>query len=287
MNRRQFLTRTTAAAVSGLVLATTRSGIAAEAGDSDFCFCVIADPHTADGETKGLEKYGTGVDRLMTCVRMMEEMPQADRPDFILVAGDLHLDAFKECVPKVAIPMHVTPGNHESTKELRKLLRSLFPGDFKIDGKESDYYSFVHKGVRVISMCDAGMGGEHVGQLCSENITPSGQCEWLEKELAAPESKKILFAHIPTQRDGRDENMFLSRNDSRWFNKLVKETQPTALFFGHLHHPTEEYAVGATRVFQVRSCCWNFNQKPIGFLHVRVTPDGLTIRDIETGSYSG
>lgn len=285
MNRRRFLQGIAVTAGLGWIGGTPKRTAAAQVpGDSpSFCFCAVADPHTAEAPKPGLERYGSGVDKLEACIRAMETMEAADKPDFILLLGDLHPDALKLCLPQVKIPIHATPGNHESDQEKRKQLRVLFPNDFKIGGEDSDYYSFIHKGVRFIAVCDAGQGGEHVGQFCSQNIVPSGQCEWIEKELDSEEPKKILFAHIPTERNGEDRDMFLGRNDSRWFNKLVAEKQPTAMFFGHLHRPTEEYRIGQTRVFQLRSCCWNFDRAPIGFLHVRVTPEGIVTREILTG----
>ena len=66
----------------------------------------------------------------------------------------------------------------------------------------------------------------------------------------------------------------------RQFNDLVRRTRPAAIFFGHLHQPTATYRLGSTDVWQVRSCCWNFNGAPVGFLHVRVGPAGLAVREI-------
>ncbi len=285
MERRTFLARLGGAAVSAAWGAGAVSATAAAAGACEaFCFCVAADPHCNDGPGKGMEALGSGADRFMRCVAAMEALPPEDQPDFLLVAGDLHLKGFLPLLKDLRIPLHVTAGNHESSAADRKALREAFPQDFTLDGKPADYYSFTHKGARFISACDAGMGGEHIGGFCSENIQPRGQCEWLERELSAPEPLKILFTHIPTERNGEDREMHLNRNDSRWFNALVREKRPAALFFGHLHQPTEEYLMGDTRVWQVRSCCWNFGNAPIGFLHVRVGADGLTVREIITGT---
>ncbi len=287
LDRRQFLIR--AAGVGAGIVLADRIHTAEAAEDpkvpAPFCFCVVADPHCSETPKEGLVKEGSGLDKFFKTVDAMKQLPEEDKPDFILLLGDIHVDTLKPRLSEVGIPMHATPGNHEADQETRKALRALFPGDFSIDGKPSDYYSFVHKGVRFIGMCDAGKGGEHVGQLCSENITPSGQCEWLERELAAPEPGKVLFAHIPPEPNGQDRNMYLSRNDSRWFNALVQEKQPTAMFFGHLHNATAEYAIGKTRVFTVRSSCWNSGKAPIGFLHVRMSGDGIQMREIETGRY--
>ena len=286
MHRREFMRRIALGA--GAVAANAAFGVAsaAEANPQSFCFCVATDPHCSEGPKEGLEALGTGVDKFLRALRMMEALEDDDRPDFVLVTGDIHPKALEGRLDGVKIPIHPVAGNHESDPEIRKLLRAMFPADFHIGGKPSDYYSFTHKGARFIGVCDAGKGGEHIGQFCSENIQPSGQCEWLERELSAPEPKKFVFAHIPPERHGEDRDMHMSRNDSRWFNQLVREKKPTALFFGHLHQPTEEYLEGESRVFVVRSCGWNFDKKPVGFLHVSVTQDGIKTREIETGRYA-
>jgi len=291
--RRDFIRQTMAGAAA--VTAAGFSAPSANAVDGQaattalqpesFCFCVAADPHCGEPPKEGLETMGDGVAKFVRCFEVLQGLDEAERPDFLLVAGDVHPWALLGHEDKLAIPVYATAGNHESSREKRQQLRQVFGRGFERDGKESDYYSFVHKGVRFVAMCDAGSGGDHVGHLCSETISPAGQCEWLEQELAQPEPK-ILFAHIPPQPDGADVTMYLSRNDSRWFRELVERTKPQALFFGHLHKPTEEYSIGETRCFNVRSCCWNFGRAPLGLLHVRVTPAGLQVRELETERYT-
>ncbi len=286
MNRREFM-RGLAVGAGGVVArAAFGAASAPEIAAQSFCFCVATDPHCSEGPKEGLESLGSGVDKFLRALRMMEEMAGEERPDFVLVTGDIHPQALAGKLDGVKIPIHAVPGNHESDPDTRKALREMFPDDFHMDGKPSDHYSFVHKGARFIGVCDAGKGGEHIGQFCSENIQPNGQCEWLEKELSGPEPRKFVFAHIPPERHGEDRDMHMSRNDSRWFNQLVREKKPTALFFGHLHRPTEEYMAGESRVFTVRSCSWNFDRKPVGFLHVKVTETGMETREIETGQYA-
>lgn len=247
-----------------------------------FCFCVIADCHCAEPLKQGKEGLGDGVAKFLRCIDAIQRLDEGERPDFVLLAGDVHPWALQGHEQKLTVPIYAVAGNHESSREKRKQLRQVFGRGFEREGQESDYYSFVHKGIRFIAMCDVGSGGDHVGHLSSELIAPPGQCEWLENQLAQPEPA-ILFAHIPPMRNGLDAGMCLGRNDSRWLNGLIEQTKPKALFFGHLHKPTEEYRIGDTRCFNVRSCCWNFGDAPVGFLHVRVADDTLTVREIETG----
>lgn len=295
MDRRGFLKASVASAVgagAALLRRATAHGREVppeqppvEGGDApSFAFCVVADPHCSEGPKAGLDHLGNGVDKFFACMRRMEKLSRDERPDFVLVVGDVHLWELRKHLDTVHIPMHVIAGNHESGGAKREM-RDLFPDDFKKRGKEADYYSFVHKGVRFIGVCDAGAGGDHIGQLCSEDFGPRGQCEWLEEELAAPERRKIVFAHIPPEPEGRDRNMYLSRNDSRYFNDLMRGAQPTAMFFGHLHRETTEHMIGRTRSITLRSCCWNSQRAPLGFMVVRATPEGITTREVITGVY--
>jgi 3',5'-cyclic AMP phosphodiesterase CpdA len=285
IGRRDFLR---GAAVGAGILAQ-RESQAQEARTglvAPFTFAVVADTHCGENPKPGIEKYGTGVDKFMACVRAMEALEGEDRPDFMLHVGDVHPWALDGKMDAVTIPVHAIAGNHESTKEKRTQLRDLFPDDFIVDGKPSDFYAFVHQGVRFIGLCNAGRGGEHVGQFCSEIINPRGQCEWFEEQLAKPEARKVVFAHVPPELEGKDRNMFMGRNDARWFNALIGQHQPDAMFFGHLHQKTEEHRVEETRSINLRSCCWNFGQAPLGFMLVQVLEDGIRTKEIETGEYS-
>lgn len=254
-----------------------------------FSFAVVADPHCAEKPRWELHKYdkrcGNHVERFLKCVSETEALKAEDKPDFILVVGDIHLWELRKHMDRVTIPLHVIAGNHESGARKQEM-RELFPQDFQVNGKASDYYSFVHKGCRFIGVCTSGRGGDHVGHLCSEEIRPEGQCEWLERELAQPEARKFIFSHIPPHPEGTDRNSYMSRNDSRFFNALVAKTRPDAMFFGHQHQPTREFLIGRTRTFVLRSSAWNSRGAPLGFLLVRVTPEGLETREILTSVYA-
>ena len=285
MDRRRFFRQMGMA--TGLGLGAVQIAQAGEAaGDrSAFTFAVVADPHCGEGPSKGLEGCGRGIDKFRRCLDAMASLPGDERPDFLLLLGDIHPWVLHKEQVVFPLPVHAVAGNHESTDEKRQILRDLFPNDFRHGDGWRDYYSFVWNGVRFIAVCDAGRGGEHIGQFCSESILPRGQCEWIEEQLAMPEPRKVVFAHIPTEPEGRDRNMYLSRNDARWFNPLIERTRPEAMFFGHLHRATQEYRIGATRCFNVRSCSWNFGEAPIGFGLVRVDGAGMHLREVDIAAY--
>ncbi len=287
MDRRRFLEVSTAGAVAARLGALEAEGVerAGAAGPvTPFSFCAVADVHASEAPRQGVEHLGSNVEKFLTCVHAMEALEGDEKPDFMLILGDVHLWELRKHLDGVGIPVHVIAGNHDSGGAKREM-RDLFPGDFKKGGRESDYYSFVHKGVRFIGVCDAI--ADHVGHLCSANITPRGQCEWLQTELAARERHKIVFAHIPPHPQGADDGMYLARNDSRYFNALMDVAQPTAALFGHLHEATTESRIGRTRMITLRACCWNGDRSPLGFMVVRVTGEGIVTREVITGLDAG
>ena len=132
-------------------------------GGEDFTFAVIADPHCAEGPKAEYEGCGNGVDKLLRCFEKMIALPAEERPDFALIAGDIHPEALEPHLSKITVPVHVVAGTHEGSAETRGKLRALFPADFGTGDSLRDYYAFDHKGVRFIGICDAGAGGDHIG----------------------------------------------------------------------------------------------------------------------------
>lgn len=283
MDRRSFLNLVGIGAVS---LPAFRSIPLARLGpepQSSFSFCVIADPHASEGVREGIERYGDARAKFFRCIETIENMPKDQQPDFILVLGDLHFFAIEDEIKEVGIVIHPIAGNHESVAH-KKQLREMFPDDFQINGVESDYYSFEHKGVHFIGLCNS-INPDHIGHLCSSQIIPRGQCEWLEKELAKNEMPKIIFSHIPIEPNGQDKHMYLSQNDSRYLADLIGKYKPNAMFFGHHHLETRQFNIEDCAVTILRSCSWNFRNAPIGFGIVKVSPDGISLKEIITGRY--
>lgn len=244
----------------------------------DFTFAVIADLHCSE------ERPETGIggaERLGRCMELIRELPATEQPDFLFLLGDIHLWALDPAqLAAIDIPVHAVAGNHEQGRERKEQLHDVFPNDFRVDGGPSDYYAFVHAGVRFVVVCDAGSGGDHVGHLASQDIQPHGQSDWLEAELAQPESQKVIFAHIPPDPQAAEDDMSMGPHDARYFNALVTRTRPTAMFFGHQHLPTRSFTIGDTPAYVLRSAAWNFDDVPTGFLLVRISSDGVTTREI-------
>ena len=252
---------------------------------SEFKFGIIADPHCSEPTKPGLSQYGNGIKKFSACFNEINKLSPEEQPDFVLILGDIHLWKLHQILPEITVPLHVIAGNHERDSKSRTEMRNLFPDDFIKNGKESDYYAFVHKGVRFIGVCNAGMG-DHVGHLNSEIIKPFGQCQWLETQLKKEESQKIIFAHIPPHPKNEERNGWMCRNDSAFFNTLVEQTKPTAMFFGHHHLDTRISDYHNTKSVIIRSCCWNGDKSDLGFMMVKITPSEMETREIITGTYS-
>ena len=276
-----------------VVIATLAVITAAFAGESteDFTFCVIADPHSAEPAIHekievGHPWHGDGVEKFWKVIHAVNALQGDDQPDFVLIVGDIHAEVVSDLFSRFSCPVHIIAGNHDTLPVgTRRYMRSLFPKDFQVNGKESDYYSFVHKGVRFIGICDAD--NTHTGTLSSPFINPEGQREWLEQLLEIPGERKVIFGHVPTDPTGEGRVMYVNAEDSRFLNDLVVRHRPAAMFFGHQHRATRKVIIGETPSFTVAASSWIFpagsSDAAIGFLKVRLSGDQVQTEFIPTG----
>lgn len=228
-----------------------------------FTFIVASDPHVSETRTNQL----SGSERFKAFLHQVSVL--RPRPDFIFLAGDLHVAAMKAVLAETPapVPLHVTPGNHEGWID-RTLLRAMFPKDFT----GNDFYAFSHKGCRFIVICDAD-AIDHTGHFSAAAIKGKDQKEWLRAQFEAARTageRVFLVGHIPPQSDEKKtEKMHLAIGDAQYLRDLIREYKPMALFFGHLHR-REEFAIGTTPVYVVPSLNWNFDNDIRGFYVVTV-----------------
>ena len=230
-----------------------------------FTFAVVSDLHMSEHGGPGYFK---------AFVRQIDAMP--DKPDFVLVTGDIHVDAFEKVFRdiKPAIPFHVIAGNHEK-RDARDKLAKMFPNDFK----DKDFYSFTHKNSCFIGLCDATTTGDHVGHFESEFIKGEQQGRWLEEQLrqnCAKADHVFIFGHIPPSPNGNAGRSYLSTNDQKQLRELVEQYKPAALFFGHMHEKMN-FKIGATPVYVLPSLNWNGNpqSQPRSFMIAKVSKDAV------------
>lgn len=271
IGRREFI-KVGALGAAGVLLAsaTARTGMAQNA--NGYTYAAIADPHLRedrDGEPTGVEKFQA------LLARLGEQTP---RPEFALLLGDIHPEKLEPMLPEIDLPLHVVHGNHEQVSH-REMLRGMFPEDFG----ERDYYSFEHGPDLFIALCTA-IPGDHVGHLQSQYIAQSlNQPAWLEDLLARRQQWRhvFIYGHIPPEEQSRASSMCLAQAESRWLHDLVRESQPTALFFGH-RHKQANFAIGDVPVYGMRSVNWNSGAEPVGGLLVTVGPQESQVRFVAT-----
>ena len=265
-----------------------------------FTFAVVADPHCVETTASvkhgcGLEYLEDGASRLKLCFDAIRGMDESEKPIFLVLLGDIGIEAAEPILDEAPCLIHAIAGNHDWGPR-RQRLRELFPPDFGSEEEFADYYTFEYGGVRFVAICNAGIGNEHVGQLSSEDINPPGQAAWIDEQLRADHKLKILLGHCPPQPEGFNAQKylksvshrylpFMGECDSIFLNELLVLRGPITAFFGHLHRATYSYGVGPSRVHILRSCNWNHANASIGFMHVRVDRFGVAVREVLTGVY--
>lgn len=263
-------------------------------------FAIIADPHCVETPSairhgRGIEHLGDGAARLSLCFDAIRALAPPERPDFVLLLGDIGIENAEPVLGGCPCPIHAVAGNHDWGPR-RQRLRELFPSDFGTREDQSDYYSFEHRGVRFIAICNAGIGNEHVGQFSSEDIRPPGQVDWLVEQLGTSDTLNVVLGHCPPEPERFDRKEYLASSshdylpfigecDSSFLNRLLREQEATVAFFGHLHRATWAYQLGASWIHALRSCNWNHDAAPVGFALVRIKRGRVAIREVLTGSY--
>lgn len=264
-----------------------------------FTFAIISDPHcdetpSSARHSRGLEHLGDGTDRLRLCFDAIRSMDESDKPSFLMLLGDIGMDRAVPVLADAPCPVHAVAGNHDWGAK-RQRLRELFPEDFGTGEQTSDYYRFEYRGVIFVAICNAGIRNEHTGQLSSEDIHPPGQPSWIAQQLAQSKRPTVLLGHCPPQPDGFNSREYLSvanrrylpymgECDSKFLNDVLASRRSIAAFFGHLHRATFHYPVDTSSVHVLRSSNWNHDHEPIGFAQVRVSPTGISVREILTGT---
>ena len=149
---------------------------------SDFDFIAANDLHYRDAECDAW--FST------VFAAMRESAPAAA---FVLLAGDLadqgrpeQLEGFHQLLPKLGLPCHVVPGNHDwTTSSIRSTYEKLFPGSLN--------YTFHHSGWQFIGLNTTD------GDRWHDTIIPEVTLQWLETTLPGLDKNKptVVFTHFP------------------------------------------------------------------------------------------
>ena len=200
---------------------------------ADFKFAVI-------GDTRDYGRNGINV-KVMKAI--MEKI-KAEKPDFIIVTGDMitgssksnvHINRLKKwkwIIERYKIPFYIGIGNHEIESELSEnIIRSIF--EMPENGPEGFtelIYSFDHRDSHFVMLDTAIFKNFHsIGQ---------EQMRWLEDDLKTNQGKNIfVFGHDPAypvhDHIGSSLDKYLSQRDDLW--AIFKKYKIKAYICGHEH----------------------------------------------------
>lgn len=171
------------------------------------------------------------VPHLEAVVEAVRSLP--NRPDAVLVSGDLADDGAKEgygvareLLERLESPLHVLPGNHDD----RGRLRAAF--DLPGEGDEPVRYSVDIGQLRLV-VFDSNVPGQDPGRYDGE------QLRWLDAELSAePERATLLALHHPPLATGIEEwdGINLEPGQRPLLAEVVaRHPQLRVIVGGHLH----------------------------------------------------
>ena len=199
----------------------------------------LSDPHIVP---RGEVLLG-GIDTAAFLRDAVEHVNRLDPPpDLVLVTGDLvnegrpdEYDHLRELLAPLRAPLHLVPGNHDLTDELRR----AFPG--QVHGAPGGRADGVIEGpLRVVTL-DSSRYPEPGGALDPE------QLEWLDEALAgAPDHPTVVAVHHPPFATGiaHMDTMALDAASAAGLAAVVAaHPQVERVLSGHLHrHISRRFA---------------------------------------------
>ena len=216
-------------------------------GDKLFTFVVVADTHVNQAEDYSSSPYPCNQLANARTRRVVAEINEID-PVLVLHLGDIvnpvpELPAyqeaaghFKELVSDLKPPLHLVPGNHDIGDKNVSWVPAGIVSDKHLELYESHfgphYYSFDDQGVHFVvvnsPIINSGLRAE------------AEQREWLQRDLAANEGKRIFvcihhppYVSRPEESDSYDN---IDEPGRTWLLELLRRYRPEALFCGHVHN---------------------------------------------------
>ena len=243
-----------------------------EVGEA-FRFVVISDTHVRLPGNKDADHYDPekNLDNLDEAVDTINA--EYSDADFVAVTGDLAgclfsedpndygsgtdnpADTFRTKMENLVMPYYPVLGNHDYQKDYDDELEEGINTD-DIEAIESvwksvlgidPYYSFVHKGVRMLFLnSNRGSARTNLCATCSVESFCTGsfdedQIAWLEDELSQDEPI-IIFMHHPPYTDNSEENLYaltptfyVEEGDDFYTVTESAADKIMAVFVGHGH----------------------------------------------------
>jgi Predicted phosphohydrolases len=221
VSRRDFLCL---AGLGGVVFASGLPGISFAAGQDDFYFVQLSDPHWGFEGPPNPDAKGT----LKKAVAAVNGL--AEPPDFIMFTGDLthttddplerrkRLSEFRQIVSALTVPVvHFMPGEHDAALDEGKAYGEFF-------GRT--HYTFDHKGVHFIVVDNVSDPAARIGD---------EQLAWLAADLAQQKGDApiVVFTHRPLF-DLYPQWDWATRDGARAIELLMPHRNVT-VFYGHIH----------------------------------------------------
>jgi hypothetical protein len=226
--RRDFLARSGALALAaGLWPGRLLAGDAAKGEAGDFDFIAVNDVHFIDPKLCP-PWFETAFDAMKA---------SAPKAEFVLLSGDLTMNAgakefagMREALERLKLPVHLTLGNHDVTKERdRSLFEEYFPK--KVN------YALEHRGWQVFCLNSVE------SRAADKTSIPEETLQWLDDNVKKFEPGKptILSTHYPL---GRGVVRRPSKSDE--LLKRFEKFNLQSIFNGHWHGYTQTLLGDAT-----------------------------------------
>ncbi|HEY0961567.1 MAG TPA: metallophosphoesterase [Pseudomonadales bacterium] len=246
MNRRNFIKKTTAATIAGIVPMSLIK-IAGAQDNQDFTFAYISDSHIQ--HIRGNEfvrNWDRGLINAVAEANLMN--PQ---PDFVVFGGDLaqmgtkaELDHGMEFLSQLKAPLRGVMGEHDFYLDMGEYWSDVF--------KSEHYYSFDHKGVHFIVLnsiltydewnnkweSDERRMAEMAG-LDNPNGSPfmigDRQMTWLAEDLGRQSKSTpiIVLSHSPLQHIYKGWNFWTE--EAPQIQALLAPFEKVNVIYGHVH----------------------------------------------------
>jgi 3',5'-cyclic AMP phosphodiesterase CpdA len=215
-------------------------------GEPLFTFAVVADTHMRPEEGDESSPWAVNElanDRARYVVALLNDLA----PDFVIHLGDIvhpvpvlptydaACEAAKTTLGGIKAPLHYIPGNHDVGDKPNPQMPAAGISDAGMDAYEAQFGA---------TWNSFDVGDLHF-TLINAQLMNSGlarekqQVEWLEKDLAANNGKRLfLFIHYPPCIRAEDEGSNYDNIDEParcWLLALIKKHNAEALFCGHVH----------------------------------------------------
>jgi len=178
-----------------------------------------------------------GTDTLASLKRILDAILSSERPDAVLVTGDLVHDPvatayllLMEQLQRLGVPVFCLPGNHDDPLIMEQVMNDDNVSTCKI----------VAVNQWVVLMVNSYLDGTHSGRLDESEI------QWLQKQLRAFDGHPVLIAlhHHPVPVNSPWMDAMMLENPQPLMRLLHSSADIRAVIWGHIHQNFETLREG-------------------------------------------